>query len=316
MNLRAAATVPVGLLAAMLAALAPVRVGAQELRIYATDMPLGCTDLELAPDGRMFVTGGSDGHGVLYKVPAGGGAATVLVDDGLRDPWGLRFGPDGELYVADRGFPDITGSGRILTIPAPGQVKLFKSRLDAPTGITFDRDGNLYVAFSRQAKVVKITPAGEVSDFAKGLGAGASEPLGQIQLDRAGNLYAAAGPNIWKVPPGGKATKVIDGGLGQAMGFVGWTGDNFVVSTSGFHELRIVSPAAGVRKLTNSSLPDPCTAGSMPAAASMSLPMGMRIWKGTVYIADLGCHNIRSFEMPKNSSKADPIWGKVETHYR
>ena len=44
--------------------------------------------------------------------------------------------------------------------------------------------------------------------------------------------------------------------------------------------------------------------------------MGMRMWKGTVYIADLGCHNVRAFEMPSGSSKPDPIWGKVETHYR
>jgi hypothetical protein len=50
------------------------------------------------------------------------------------------------------------------------------------------------VALSRQAKVVKIARDGTLTDYAKGIGAGASEPIGQLQLDKAGNLYAAAGP--------------------------------------------------------------------------------------------------------------------------
>jgi sugar lactone lactonase YvrE len=279
-------------------------------------MPRGCTDLEFAPDGRLFVTGGTGGAGVLYKVPAGGGRAAVLVDSGLFAPWGLRFGPAGDLYVADSGDPARAGSGRIVTIPAPGQVKLFRGGLDAPAGIIFDRDGDLFVALSRQARVVKLAKDGTLTDYAKGVGAGASEPIGQLQLDRAGNLYAAAGPNIWKVAPGGATvTKVIDGGLGQATGFVGWTGDNFVVSTNAAHDLRIVSPTAGVRTLTNAQLPDGCAVGAMPTAASVSLPMGMRMFKGSAYVADQGCRNVRSFEMP-SPNKPQPTWGKVETHYK
>ena len=286
------------------------------LKLYADGMPRGCTDLEFAPDGRLFVTGGAGGSGVLYKVAAGGGPAVVLVDSGLYAPWGLRFGPDGDLYVADRGDPTRPGAGSIVTIPAPGQTQLFKRGLDAPTGIIFDRDGNLYVALSRQAKVVKIAGDGTLTDYAKGIGAGASEPIGQLQIDKAGNLYAAAGPSIWKVAPGGRTvSKLIDGGLGQATGFVGWTGDNFIVSTNALHELRIASPAAGVRTLTNVQLPDACTVGAMPAAASVSLPMGMRVFKGSAYVADQGCRNVRSFEMP-SPNKPQPTWGKLETHYR
>src|SRR5262245_55206343 len=309
-------------LAAAAALLLPSLLGATAddappvLKLSADHMPRGCTDLEFAPDGRLFVTGGSGGSGALYKVPAGGGEAAALVDSGLDAPWGLRFGPDGELYVADRGDPKKPASGRIVTIPAPGQVKLFKGGLDAPTGIVFGRDGDLFVALSRQARVVKLAHDGTLTEYAKGLGAGASEPIGQLLLDKEGNLYAAAGPNIWKVAPGGAAvTKVINGGLGQATGFVGWTGDNFIVSTNALHELRIVSPAAGVRVLTNAQLPDACTVGAMPGAASVSLPMGMRMYKGSAYVADQGCRNIRSFEMP-SPNKPQPTWGRVQTHYK
>ena len=299
-----------------LAALGAAPEEAPVLKLYADQMPRGCTDLEFAPDGRLFVTGGSGGNGVLYKVSAGGGAAVSLVDSGLYAPWGLRFGPDGDLYVVDSGDPKKPGSGRIVTIPAPGQTKLFKGGLDQPTGIIFDRDGNLYVALSRQARIVKLAHDGTLIDYAKGIGAGASEPIGQLQLDKAGYLYVAAGPNIWKVAPGGRTvSKLIDGGLGQATGFVGWTGDNFIVSTNALHELRIVSPAAGVRVLTNARLPDACTVGAMPAAASVSLPMGMRMFKGAAYVADQGCRNVRSFELP-SPNKPQPTWGKLEAHYK
>jgi DNA-binding beta-propeller fold protein YncE len=238
------------------------------------------------------------------------------VDSGLFAPWGLRFGPDGDLYVADRGDPARPNSGRIVTIPAPGQVKLFKGDLDTPTGIAFDRSGDLFVALSRQRRVVKLAHDGTLTDYAKGIGAGASEPIGQLLFDKAGDLYAAAGPNIWKVAPGAAAvTKVINGGLGQATGLIGWTGDNFIVTTNALHELRIVSPAAGVRVLTNVQLSDACTVGIMPAAASVSLPMGMRIYKGWAYVADRGCRNIRTFELP-SPDKPQPTWGKVQTHYK
>ena len=148
----------------------PAPADAPVLKLYADHMPHGCTDLEFAPDGRMFVTGGAAGSGVLYKVPAGGGAAVALVDSGLYAPWGLRFGPDGDLYVADTGNPKQAHSGRIVTIPAPGQTKLFKAGLDAPTGLVFDRDGDLFVALSRLGRVVKIAHDGTVTDYAKGIG--------------------------------------------------------------------------------------------------------------------------------------------------
>ena len=52
---------------------------APTLTLYADQMPRGCTDLEFAPDGRLFVTGGSGGGGVLYKVPADGGSAVAEI---------------------------------------------------------------------------------------------------------------------------------------------------------------------------------------------------------------------------------------------
>jgi len=172
------------------------------------------------------------------------------------------------------------------------------------------------VALSRQGRVVKIAHDGTLTDYAKGIGKGAAEPIGQLLLDKAGDLYATAGPNIWKVAPGGgTVSKLIDGGLGEATGLIGWTGDNFIVSTGALHELRIASPAAGVRLLTNSTLPDPCMVGAMPNAASVSLPMGMRMYKGSAYVADQGCRNVRSFELP-SPDKPQPTWGKLETHYK
>lgn len=131
-----------------------------------------------------------------------GGQATVVANtwdlendqnpDGFikeSHPYGLIPGPDGRLWVAD------AGANTLLAIdPATGSVELVAvfdgvssplpnpNRGDAmesdpvPTGVAFGEDGGIYVSFlpgfpflPGSAKVVKVTPDGQVSDYATGL---------------------------------------------------------------------------------------------------------------------------------------------------
>jgi uncharacterized protein GlcG (DUF336 family)/sugar lactone lactonase YvrE len=128
-------------------------------------------------------------------------------DPAIHDtnPYGLAAGPDGYLYLADAGGntllridPDTGGIEAVAVFePIPG---LFPrpERGGAlvtdpvPTGIVIGEDGNYYVSFLSgvpfipgSAKVVQVTPDGEVSDYATGL-----TMLTDLKMGPDGELYA------------------------------------------------------------------------------------------------------------------------------
>lgn len=82
------------------------------------------------------------------------------------------------------------------------------TNLPSPTGITTDRDGNLYVASFSSNAIIKITPAGAKSIFLK------SESLNgpiDMEIDNAGNLYVANynTNNVVKITPAGTASQLL-----------------------------------------------------------------------------------------------------------
>ncbi|GAB4433262.1 MAG: ScyD/ScyE family protein [Anaerolineae bacterium] len=128
--------------------------------------------------------------------------------DGLileAHPYGLAAGPDGWLWVAD------AGANALLRVnPATGEVVLVtvfeglpggfpnpnrNGAVEAdpvPTGVAFDADGNAYVSLLSgapfipgNAKVLRVTAAGEVSDYATGL-----TTLTDLTRGPDGELYA------------------------------------------------------------------------------------------------------------------------------
>ncbi len=94
----------------------------------------------------------------------------VLVDDGLRFPNGITFGPDRSLFVNET----MTGmvyryewtAGRLGPRQDFGNV-WDRSKLDGfrgPDGMAFDAVGNLYVAVYAQGDVTVLGPSGEVRE--------------------------------------------------------------------------------------------------------------------------------------------------------
>ena len=289
----------------------------QSLGVYANNMPAGSTDLEFDSAGSLFVTGGSGGSGRIYTAPAGGGAASVFVTSGLFRPWGLAFDPGGTLYVADFGDANVANTGKIFRVSSSGTLTIFKSGLNGPAYMLFDAAGNLYVGMFSQNKVIRITPAGVQSDYATGLGVNSGEQVMQISFDDSGNMYAGVEQDIYKIAPGGApVTKIIAGGLGQAMGHVRLPGDDFIVATFGFHQLRRASPGTAVLGLTNTALASKCTDGPMPNSASVFNPVGMRLRQGRVYFADQGCHDVRAFDAGGVTGNFRQTWGQLKLHYR
>jgi glucose/arabinose dehydrogenase len=108
------------------------------------------------------------------RLPAGFGI-TVFAQ-GLQDPRMMALGPDGDLYVAER------GTGRVLRLPdhdedgVADRVEVVAEGLRAPSSIDFHADGSLYVG--ETTRVVRLGDAGgdgffeELQVFIDGLPSG------------------------------------------------------------------------------------------------------------------------------------------------
>ncbi|WIE80884.1 hypothetical protein [Curtobacterium sp. MCSS17_016] len=173
------------------------------------------------------------------------GGATAGYEDGpgttalLNGARGLTITPDGSIYVAEFNNSDIrkiSPDGTVSTFAGqpgvvgyqdgPARTALFNHLRD----ITSDRDGNLYVVDQDNARIRKITPAGDVTTIAgNGTGAfvagpalssGLAQPVG-VAADGAGNVYVLSqnAGYITKITPTGTMSLVAGGtGAGYADG--------------------------------------------------------------------------------------------------
>ncbi len=89
------------------------------------------------------------------------GFEITLFADGLDDPRMLALGPDGQIYVAER------GSGRILRLPDadhdgnPDQIEVVAEGLNAPSSLAFYQDGSLYVGETNRVLRLPLLADGE-----------------------------------------------------------------------------------------------------------------------------------------------------------
>ena len=156
----------------------------------------------------------------------------------FHSPWGIACDSIGNVYVADTKnqlIRKIDTSGMVTTIAGstfgvadgPGPVAKFAD----PTGITLDKNGNIYVCDHVAHTIRRISTTGFVSTIAgkafeegdvdgPGSSARFNRPYG-IQLDYAGNIIVADEWNhkIKQVTPDGTSTTLAgSGSLGSADG--------------------------------------------------------------------------------------------------
>jgi sugar lactone lactonase YvrE len=150
-------------------------------------------------------------------------------------PYGLTPGPDGKLWVADAGANTLlkvdpaTGSVELMAVfdgissplPNPNRGGAMESD-PVPTGIAIGDDDNIYVSFlpgfpflPGSAKVVQVTPDGQVSDYANGL-----TMVTDLRKGPDGALYAVQlgqfteqGP----VPNSGSIVRVKEGASSEVV---------------------------------------------------------------------------------------------------
>ena len=187
-----------------------------------------------------------DKAGTLYVADCGNnairkispdGVVTTVVDSGsglasspaLNCPTGITVDKDGIIFVADEATKTvrkINSKGAISILAGqfenPGSADGFSEEalFSSPTGVAFDKDGNVYVADPRNAAIRKISVSGRVTTIAgkirqggteDGMGAGARfhHPW-DIAADRFGNLFVADTRNgsVRKITPKGMVTTI------------------------------------------------------------------------------------------------------------
>lgn len=129
---------------------------------------------------------------------------------------GVKFGPDGHLYIGNFGASLSQGSGsqvwrlNLETL----ELEVFATGLVGASGNAFDSQGNFFQSNIGGGYISKITPEGQVSTF---VSEGISAPVG-IVVDDQDNLYVCncGGPfanTIRKVTPEGVSTQFAGGSI-------------------------------------------------------------------------------------------------------
>ena len=163
-------------------------------------------DLDVAPDGTLYVTDASN-HRILHLSAEGAllhawgeyGATdyntNVAAPPGyFNDPWGVAVGPDGSVYVADtwnNRVQKFTPEGDFLTMWGQFGAAESPYHFWGPRGIAVDDQGRVYVTDTGNKRVVIFDSEGnDLADFGgAGFGVGEfDEPVG-IDVDDQGRVY-------------------------------------------------------------------------------------------------------------------------------
>ena len=186
-------------------------------------------DMALGPDGNIYTC---EYSGLIRKITPSGVVTTLAGNpgaignryaDGIGTnamfyyPYGLAFGPDGNIYVADVGnncIRKVTLAGVVTTVAGnPGQYGYADGTgTDAqfyyPYDLAFGPDGNIYVADQENNSIRKVTPSGVVTTIA-GPADGISSPS-RITVASNGDIYVEATNFIRKITSQGVVTIVND----------------------------------------------------------------------------------------------------------
>ncbi|MGB2889235.1 MAG: hypothetical protein WBC04_16200 [Candidatus Acidiferrales bacterium] len=162
------------------------------------------TGLALDHNGMLYVSCRNDG--TIHRISPDGRSMQWI--EGMGIATGLAFDRAGNLYVGDR-------SGTIFKINPDRQIFVFATLEPSVAAyhLAFSPTGDLYVTgptTSSFDRVYRISPAGEVSVFFRGLG----RPQG-LAFDRDGNLYVAGSfggqRGVVRLAPQAKAELVLSG---------------------------------------------------------------------------------------------------------
>ncbi|HEY5330098.1 MAG TPA: Ig-like domain repeat protein [Acidobacteriaceae bacterium] len=278
------------------------------------------------------------GRGVTTS--AGTGAVGYTGDNGpaaaatLASPSAVAYDVNGNLYLADAQnhvVREVSKAGTITTVAGTG-VEGFSgdggaatsAQLDTPTGVAVDKNGNIFIADSRNNRIREVsggtitTVAGTGSpsfggDNAAAIAAGLWLPSA-VAIDTSGNLYIAdtnnqrirkiTGTTISTIAGNGDELYAGDGGAATAASLDSPTGvavdagGKVYIADRHNQRVRVVDAGGNISTLAGSGAVTFAGGfsgdGSGATAASLAKPSGVSVdAAGNVYVADTNNQRIR-----------------------
>ncbi len=196
------------------------------------------------------------------------------------------------------------------------------AQLYQPRAVTFDADGNTFIADALNQRIRRITPAGTIStvagngiegfagDGGSALDASLNQPHG-VAVDSRGNLYIADSGNnrIRRVSPAGTITTIAGDGTPAAGGDGGpakdaflkqpktlaLRGDDLYIADAGNNRIRKIDLDSGdITSVAGVTAAGFTGDGGPAQKARLNSPAGVAVTSsGTVYIADTDNHRVR-----------------------
>ncbi|SEN90366.1 hypothetical protein SAMN05192574_104543 [Mucilaginibacter gossypiicola] len=240
-------------------------------------------------------------------------------DASFNNPQDVTLDGSGNLYVVEttgKVIRKITSAGIVTTLAGGGAGGAdgtgTAAGFTAPTGIAVDGNGNLFVA--DVYKIRKVTSAGVVTTFAgsgvsgSANGTGTAASFSQVKgivIDLSGSLYVTDSGNnmIRKITSDGVVSTLAGSGAegstngtGNTATFtapVGLTADNQGVIYEGdsAHFIRAVDAYGNVSAVAGTGFSG--LADGEGSKASFSVPYGLAVGVGKVYVADTFNNMIR-----------------------
>lgn len=209
------------------------------------------TSLTFDGFGNLFVTDKKNNR--VIKIPAGGGAATARMSDGVTvhdNAQATVVDGAGNLYIA------LLDSGRIVESPADGsaevEISFNQGGNHLPFGLTLDASNNLFIADPFGADVLELPAGGGGPISITAAVDGVALHDVSTAFDAAGNLFIADAGNsrIVEIPVGGGAAfaihPVVNGvGLNQDGGLAFDPAGSLYIADCKNNRIVVIPPDGG-----------------------------------------------------------------------
>jgi sugar lactone lactonase YvrE len=310
------------------------------LAIVALSTQLGAQDISLGVDGTISTIAGPTNYAPpnLAGYKGDGGPANLAM---LNNPTGIAFDAAGDLYIADyknNVVRKVSTMGIISTVVGNNALgagfsgdngPATAAQLNQPSGLAFDKNGNLYIVDNGNSVVRKVNSSGTITtvagNFSAGPGfSGDGGPAASAQLnlplcivfDAAGNFYISDTKNsvVRKVNTQGVISTVAgdfklgagysgDSGLATSAQLnypAGLTFDstgNLYIADQNNNVVRIVSINGIITTFAGDGAGSYDGDGGPAISAGLSLPLSIAVdSSGNVYIADYANQVIRKVD--------------------